>query len=71
MSGYHYHYGCGLWLLAALGMTMVYLVLLAAWLIWAAGILPLALICLAAGNRAEAGRLVHTLSWDLEALVGQ
>jgi hypothetical protein len=37
---------------------------------WAALILPGAGIAWAAGNRAQAGRMVRILRWDPEALVG-
>jgi hypothetical protein len=67
---YCHHHGCCLWLLAVLGMAMVYGVLLAAWLAWAAVVLPAAGITWAAGHRGQAGRMVHTLRWDVGALVG-
>jgi hypothetical protein len=70
MTGYCRHYGC-LWLLVLLGWTVTLGVLLAAWLAWAAVILPLAGISWAARNPALAGRLVRSLKWDLGALVGQ
>lgn len=65
------HHGCTWALLELLGWTVTLGVLLAAWLIWAAVILPLAGICWAARNPALAGRMARTLRWDLRALVGR
>lgn len=73
MTRYRYYghfsgLGCTLWLLAMLSMTAVYAVLLAAWLAWAALVLPAAGIARVAGNRDLAGRIMHTLTWNLSAL---